>query len=373
MCLQLPPMTTLVHHDGDDGNDGSQAMAKLASLLENIGMIDVDISRLTARIPVVKFICPVLINGDDDGDNNKVHVECDISLQNPLACLNTSLLQTYSQLLPEVGILASIIKRWARNRDINDPSRHTLSSYGYVLMLLHFLHTHAGTSDGRIVSLLHDATGYRSRDVPLDGVPLLPNLQWVDPSWIKSPYGEYKERRVTTTDNTKSSSSSISHPSEPLFTVNAYFLRVPDVSSMNLLRQRLSSSPTRPRPSIGLILAAFFRYHAHEFDHRRFVVAPGASISSHVEREAKAELDGWRLPGTAAICIEDPFETFYDVAHVVTPGEFKRIKGEFVRAYTVLAHSCAEGMAIGVKGDKRKAEILGRKILDRICEPVIRE
>ena len=44
-------------------------------------------------------------------------------MQNPLACINTALLQSYSTIHTNIRILAAIIKRWAKCRDINDPSR----------------------------------------------------------------------------------------------------------------------------------------------------------------------------------------------------------------------------------------------------------
>ncbi len=108
MCLQVPP-DSATNITGED-------MAKLADKLAEVGMIDVDTSRLTARIPVVKFNCRVEIGGSES------IIECDISMQNPLACINTTLLQSYSTITPRVRILAAMIKRWAKRRDINDPS-----------------------------------------------------------------------------------------------------------------------------------------------------------------------------------------------------------------------------------------------------------
>ena len=101
-------------------------MEKLAVKFMEEGMSDVDTVRLTARIPIIKFNFPYKNNG------SKILVECDLSLQNPLACLNTALLNTYSKISQETCMLASIIKRWAKTRDINNPAMHTLSSYGYV-------------------------------------------------------------------------------------------------------------------------------------------------------------------------------------------------------------------------------------------------
>lgn len=49
--------------------------------------------------------------------------------------------QAYSEADPRVKDLAYIIKRWAKRRWMNNASEGTLSSYGYVLCLVHFLQT----------------------------------------------------------------------------------------------------------------------------------------------------------------------------------------------------------------------------------------
>jgi hypothetical protein len=51
-----------------------------------------------------------------------------------------------------------------------------------------------------------------------------------------------------------------------------------------------------------------------------------------VEREAKVETDGRRVFQNG-LSIEDPFETFYDVAHVVKGSNYHHIRSEFASAY----------------------------------------
>jgi hypothetical protein len=48
----------------------------------------------------------------------------------------------------------------------------------------------------------------------------------------------------------------------------------------------------------------------------------------------KVELEGWSTKPTFAI--EDPFETSYDVAHVLKPSTHMALKAEFARAYMLL-------------------------------------
>lgn len=66
-------------------------------------------------------------------------MECDISLDNPLAVANTQLLRTYSEIDPRIRKLVYLVKHWAKMRHLNSPSDGTLSSYGYILCVLSFL------------------------------------------------------------------------------------------------------------------------------------------------------------------------------------------------------------------------------------------
>ncbi|KAI0150738.1 hypothetical protein GGR57DRAFT_181758 [Xylariaceae sp. FL1272] len=68
-----------------------------------------------------------------------VGVQCDINFSAHLALHNTALLRCYSHTDPRVRPLVLFVKHWAKARGINTPYRGTLSSYGYVLMMLHYL------------------------------------------------------------------------------------------------------------------------------------------------------------------------------------------------------------------------------------------
>ncbi|KAK3318398.1 hypothetical protein B0H66DRAFT_557099 [Apodospora peruviana] len=68
-----------------------------------------------------------------------VGVQCDINFSAHLALQNTLLLRCYSHCDPRVRPLVLFVKHWAKVRHINSPYRGTLSSYGYVLMMLHYL------------------------------------------------------------------------------------------------------------------------------------------------------------------------------------------------------------------------------------------
>ncbi|KAH6671828.1 caffeine-induced death protein-like protein [Halenospora varia] len=68
-----------------------------------------------------------------------IGVQCDINFSAHLALHNTLLLRCYSHCDPRVKQMILFVKNWAKTRGINTPYRGTLSSYGYVLMVLHYL------------------------------------------------------------------------------------------------------------------------------------------------------------------------------------------------------------------------------------------
>ncbi|KAI5866471.1 hypothetical protein GGS23DRAFT_273110 [Durotheca rogersii] len=68
-----------------------------------------------------------------------IGVQCDINFSAHLALQNTLLLRCYSYSDPRVRPMVLFVKHWAKARGINTPYRGTLSSYGYVLMVLHYL------------------------------------------------------------------------------------------------------------------------------------------------------------------------------------------------------------------------------------------
>ncbi|KAF8951352.1 hypothetical protein BGZ52_012278 [Haplosporangium bisporale] len=79
-----------------------------------------------ARVPIVKLNH---ING----------IACDIGYQNDLAIWNTRLLRAYCKTDRRVRDIVVIVKQWAKKRKINNPYTGSLSSYAYVLLVIHVL------------------------------------------------------------------------------------------------------------------------------------------------------------------------------------------------------------------------------------------
>ncbi|KAL8747537.1 MAG: hypothetical protein Q9184_007587, partial [Pyrenodesmia sp. 2 TL-2023] len=74
-----------------------------------------------------------------DFPKDGVGVQCDIIFSNPLAIHNSTMLRCYNLSDPRVKPMVLFVKAWAKRRKINSPYHGTLSSYGYVLMVLHYL------------------------------------------------------------------------------------------------------------------------------------------------------------------------------------------------------------------------------------------
>lgn len=81
----------------------------------------------TAKVPIVKLSI------------RSCDLEADISLYNTLALENTKMLAIYAKLDDRVATLGYTVKVFAKVCDIGDASKGSLSSYAYILMLLHYL------------------------------------------------------------------------------------------------------------------------------------------------------------------------------------------------------------------------------------------
>ncbi|VDI46674.1 terminal uridylyltransferase [Mytilus galloprovincialis] len=81
----------------------------------------------SAKVPIVKF------------KHRRTQLEGDISMYNLLALHNTEMVRMYASIDPRVRILGYALKVFVKICDIGDASRGSLSSYAYILMLIHYL------------------------------------------------------------------------------------------------------------------------------------------------------------------------------------------------------------------------------------------
>ncbi|EKM76545.1 hypothetical protein AGABI1DRAFT_78278, partial [Agaricus bisporus var. burnettii JB137-S8] len=236
-----------------------------------------------ARIPIVKLSL-------DPSPGLPSGIACDIGFENRLAIENTRLLLTYAKIDPtRVRTLVLFLKIWSKRRKINSPYKGTLSSYGYVLLVIYFL-------------------------VHVKNPPVLPNLQQMPPL-----------RPINKDDTT-------------LNGYNVWFFDDTDI-----LCQRWQSENTESVAELHVFtLIDFFRYFSRDFSYNTGVASIRAGL---LKKDAK----GWQndLSPTSGrydparernrFCIEDPFETDYNVARCVTKDGLYTIRGEFMRASRILS------------------------------------
>ncbi|XP_015775354.1 PREDICTED: terminal uridylyltransferase 7-like, partial [Acropora digitifera] len=104
-----------------------EVITKLAKLLKKHNDCKNVLPITTAKVPIVKFFL------------RSCQREADISLYNVLALENTAMLATYAKLDDRVATLGYTVKVFAKVCDIGDASKGSLSSYAYILMMLHYL------------------------------------------------------------------------------------------------------------------------------------------------------------------------------------------------------------------------------------------
>ncbi|KAK8813097.1 hypothetical protein WA158_002689 [Blastocystis sp. Blastoise] len=266
-----------------------ECFEEIVKVLETNKMVHIDSSRLNARVPIIQY------------DDPSVNLSVDLGINNQLPVRNTALLRVYAMADPRVRILGLTIKRWAKSRMINDPTNCYLSSYGYILMLIHFLQS--GISP-----------------------PLLPILQDLPPDWDGS--------------SMTASTSSIPLPKIPVPDVegvfrDTYFFNPKDPA---VLRRFASKNPL----SVGSLLCQFFYFYGYQYDFRHSVI----NIRYHgdLSREDKVQSCSWTRHGRMSI--EDPFENQYDIAHVLNEMTSRRIREEMIRAYQIICQATADAYPV---------------------------
>ncbi|EGF99944.1 uncharacterized protein MELLADRAFT_112216 [Melampsora larici-populina 98AG31] len=239
-----------------------------------------------ARIPIIKLSLP-------PSAGQPFGLSCDIGFENRLALENTRLLLTYAMVDPRMRTIVLFLKVWTKRRRINDPYLGTLSSYGYVLLVIYYL------VNGR-----KDA--------------VLPNLQQLPPPRPSPP-------------------EELIHDGHSI-----YFF-----DDLDALPRYWTGTN---RENVGELLIDFFRFFASTFRYTHDVVSI-RSIGGLLSKEHKGwmqdiieeggAVNGGRSPYAKVdlnrLCIEDPFQINYNVARTVTRDGLFTIRGEFMRAVRVLS------------------------------------
>ncbi|KIM58068.1 hypothetical protein SCLCIDRAFT_16840 [Scleroderma citrinum Foug A] len=261
--------------DSDERLSASDLVVVLGDLLERETKFHVK-PLPHARIPIVKLSL-------DPSPGLPSGIACDIGFENRLALENTRLLMCYAMIDPtRIRTLVLFLKVWSKRRKINSPYHGTLSSYGYVLLVLYFL-------------------------IHVKNPPVLPNLQQIPPLRPIS-----KDAHIN------------GH--------NTWFF-----DDIELLCQRWRSSNTE---TVAELLIDFFRYYARDFSYNTGVASIRAGLLKKESKGWQNDLSNSKYNDSRErnrFCIEDPFEIDFNVARCVTKEGLYQIRGEFMRASRILA------------------------------------
>ncbi|CBY00002.1 hypothetical protein IAQ61_002785 [Plenodomus lingam] len=246
------------------------------------------------------------VQGPLDFPKTGCGIQCDINFENPLGIHNSQMLRCYSLTDPRVRPIVLFVKSWAKRRKVNSSYSGTLSSYGWVLMVLHYL-------------------------VNVAQPPVCPNLQHSIPlpTEVAALETFFKE---TTIDN-----------------YNVRFWR----NEQEIIKAAQAGRLSNNRQSIGALLRGFFQYYSS--------MSPGYGAQRTPQFYWTTEVLSLRTPGglqtkqskgwvsattkvTAEkkvtnrylFAIEDPFEIDHNVARTVTHRGIVAIRDEFRRAWRIL-------------------------------------
>ncbi|KAJ4382091.1 hypothetical protein N0V86_002420 [Didymella sp. IMI 355093] len=242
--------------------------------------------------------------GPLDFPKTGVGIQCDINFANPLGIHNTHMLRCYSLTDSRVKPMVLFVKSWAKQRKINSSYSGTLSSYGWVLMVLHYL-------------------------VNVASPPVCPNLQHYLP-------------QATDMD-------SLSERFKDAKKVSGYDVRFWR-NEEDIIRAAQEGRLTQNRQPLASLLCGFFQYFAsnggygrqNNFHWTQEVLSlrtPGGILSKQEK--------GWvsattivtaekKVTNRYLFAIEDPFEIDHNVARTVTHRGIVTIRDEFRRAGRIL-------------------------------------
>jgi terminal uridylyltransferase len=233
-------------------------------------------------------------------------IQCDINFENPLGIHNTHMLRCYSLTDPRVRPIVLFVKSWAKRRKVNSAYSGTLSSYGWVLMVLHYL-------------------------VNVAQPPVCPNLQLALP--LPSDAAALEQFFKNTT-------------------IAGYQVRFWR-NEPEIIQAAQAGRLSQNTQSIGALLRGFFQYYASlsgygygpkppQFYWTNEVLSlrtPGGILSKQskgwVSATTKITAEK-KVTNRYLFAIEDPFEIDHNVARTVTHRGIVAIRDEFRRAWRIL-------------------------------------
>lgn len=240
--------------------------------------------------------------GPLDFPKQGVGIQCDINFSNPLGIHNTHMLRCYSLTDPRVRPIVLFVKSWAKRRMINSAYSGTLNSYGWVLMVLHYL-------------------------VNIARPPVCPNLQHsIPPPKDASQLESFFKGTV----------------------IGDYIVRFWR-NEQEIIQAAQSGQLSQNVESVGSLLRGFYQYYSSlgGYGNPQFYWTSQV-LSLRTPGGIRTKQDkGWvsakttvtaekKVTNRYLFAIEDPFELDHNVARTVTHKGICAIRDEFRRAWTIL-------------------------------------
>jgi terminal uridylyltransferase len=223
-----------------------------------------------------------------------VGIHCDINFSNYVAIYNTTLLRCYCKCDPRVREMGLFVKSWAKARQINTPYYGTLSSYGYILMVLHYL-------------------------MNIAKPPVIPNLQHIArdaDAWAGKTDIELFE---------------------------GFDIRF-DSNEQRIERAARAGEITENKQNLGALLHEFFWYYSDRQGFRWMdQVISIRTVGGILTKQSKGWTEGkWAGENNKVrlrylFAIEDPFETEHNIARTVGHTGVWAIRDEFCRAWEIIS------------------------------------
>ncbi|EGX52268.1 hypothetical protein AOL_s00043g57 [Orbilia oligospora ATCC 24927] len=257
---------------------------------------------IRTRVPILKIKTPSndpgsrpgspsaqdALKEDLDEEPWPENISCDIGFKAHLGITNSYFFRTYSQCDSRFREMVLFVKQWSKNRDLNSPYFGTLSSYGYVLMVAHFL-------------------------INIVKPPVLPNLQLIPPD-PDTPESELRQDGFDIW----------------------YFKDIAKITSGELLPDGKNEM------GLGQLIYEFFQYFTTNFNFVSEVVTI-RSLGGVMYKQHK----GWtsareRVGETTTyqdrylLALEDPFEITHNVGRTCGGPGVRRIRGEMQRAAQII-------------------------------------
>jgi len=253
-----------------------------------------------------------------------VGIHCDINFSNHVAIYNTTLLRCYCKCDPRVREMGLFVKTWAKARGINTPYYGTLSSYGYILMVLHYL-------------------------MNIAKPPVIPNLQHIArdaDAWAGKTDIELFEGFDVRFDN----------------------------NEQRIERAARAGQITENKQNIGALLHEFFWYYSDRQGFRWIdEVISIRTVGGILTKQSKGWTEGkWAGENNKTrlrylFAIEDPFEIEHNIARTVGHSGVVAIRDEFRRTWDIISkiRLTHRGEWQWRKGDGSVGEDLLEKVEDR--------